>query len=402
MLFRPLPVILFGLLSLAALVWADRPLAAVAFVDVKFDDKAAVWSLLLDRRYSKVIAITSGVNAHGQAALELQQYLQRQNDMANVKFDMNKFEVMQGTNALAEAAPHERWWKGQPVTTVTEAYEASMRQRLHGYRVRVFQIAPTHPDQIQAVLQAADRGSVETYMLLHGYNSRQVNKEWETYFLRNLRSWVYGNNPQASVFFTSSADSYATGNGGKQPFTAIQHMFPEHDLDQAMKDPFWSGQLLRTHKLDVENKIPAFPVQDQKQLDEIIYNARVHPNDPVSKQWREYLRKYIENALKYNPGKEDQIMTLWRLRNTHLPEFSGPTTLELADASHIAAFHRYMDGGRRSGMWTEPVAYPPGPHAEGKKVQFVPATQDELHGLLLKGANRDQDLAYIKRLAGTQ
>ena len=93
---------------------------------------------------------------------------------------------------------------------------------------------------------------------------------------------------------------------------------------------------------------------------------------------------------------------LGRLRYTLLPEFTGPSTSELADANHIAAFHRYLDGvasGRGSGMYVKPVMYPAGPHPKDIKVPFEDAGQ-EMHGMLLKGADRDLDLSYIKRLAG--
>ncbi|EST05120.1 hypothetical protein PSEUBRA_005379 [Kalmanozyma brasiliensis GHG001] len=396
MWFRSLPLFLLAILGLALSAAANKPLAAVAFVDVKFDDKAAIWTLLLDPRYRKVVAITSGINAHDQAAYELYRYVHDQNNTPYRKVDMSKLEILQGTNALGRAAPHEEWWAGLPRWVVNAATEQTLVQGLHGYRLRIFQLAPTAPYQIEAVLQATQPGDVESFMLLHGYNSGQASKAQETAFLRSLRASVRAKNPQAEVFFTSSLDSYARGDGGKQPYAAIRHIFPQRDLDQAMRDPFWSRQLLRAHEAGVN--IPPFPVQDKQQLDEIIYNARVHPEYPTSAQWRRYMTDYIQSALRANPNADH--MTLTRLKYTHLPEFSGAPTLELADASHVAAFHRYLDEGSRSGMHVHPVAYPPGPHEAGKRVGFVSAAGNELHGVLLKGADRDQDLEYIKRLAG--
>ncbi|GAC94015.1 hypothetical protein PHSY_001584 [Pseudozyma hubeiensis SY62] len=397
MWFQRVSLLALSVLLLSVAVRANPPTAAVAFVDVKLDDKAAVWSLLLDQRYSKVIAITTGINEHRRAAYELDQYVDRQNAMANVKFNKDKLEILQGSNPLPSSAPHEAWWGGQPGLRVAAADESTLRRRLHGYRVSVLQIAPTAPGQVQAVLDAADRGSIVSYMLLHGYNSRQASMRDQTSFLRNLRSWVKANNPNAEVYFTSSMDTYAAKNGGKQPYTAIQHMFPRQDLDQAMRDPFWSSQLLKAHKQEGLD-IPEFPIQDQQQLDDIILQARTHPNHPNSAAWRNYITQYINTALANNPGRDTDNLVLTRLRHTHLPEFSGDATLELADAAHIAAFHRFQDGG--SNMHAEPVRFAAGPHAEGAKVDFSPATGNELHGYLVRGADRDEDLAYIKQLAG--
>lgn len=396
MWLRPISTILIGFAILVTLVSADPPKAAIAFVDVKFDDKAAVWSLLLDHRYSKVIAVTTGVNDHGRAAFELDGYLNRQNAMANIQFDKNKLQILQGSNPLGKAAPHEAWWDGLARLRIAAADRSSLRRSLHGYHVSVFQIAPTAPEQVEAVLRAADPGSIDSYMLLHGYNSRQASMEAQTSFLRRLRTWVQANNPEAEVFFTSSMDTYAEKNGGKQPYSAIQHMFPRHDLDQAMQDPFWSSQLLRAHKQRDLNIAP-FPVQDKEQLDSIIYYARTNPEHPNSQLWRAAIRDYIWTALANNPGKEKDNLVLTRLLHTHLPEFTGDATLELADAAHIASFHRYQAGG--SGMQAEPIEFSAHAPAEGEKVRFFPATS-ELHGYLLRGANRDQDLAYIKYLAG--
>ena len=111
MWFQPLSIIVFGFAIFATLANAAGHVA-VAFTDVKFDDKAAVWSLLLDRRYDKVVAIISGVNARGQAAWELHQYVGRQNRVPNVnRFDPNKLTILEGTNALGGAVSHEAWWR---------------------------------------------------------------------------------------------------------------------------------------------------------------------------------------------------------------------------------------------------------------------------------------------------
>ncbi|SPO24609.1 uncharacterized protein UTRI_03878 [Ustilago trichophora] len=390
--FQPFPSLLVGLVLLIASVCASN--VAVAFVDVKFDDKAAVWSLLLDRRYDKVIAITSGVNAHGQAAHELQSYLDRQNDMANVKFDSGKVQILEGSNVLRANAPHEAWWQGQPSMPLDTAERKVLRSALHGNRVRVFQIAPTDPEQVQMVINAADKGSIDSYMLLHGYNSRQVNMEWQTYFLRNLRKWLQAASPRAEVYFTTSFDSYAAKNGGKQPIEAIQHMFPDRDLDQAMKDPFWSTQLLRAYPRYTNTE---FAVTDKRMLDNIIFHARKYPNGKW-KLWRDQIAEYVKGVLDEHPDPRHDDVLLSRLRHTLLPEFTGPSTLELADANHVAAFHRHLDGD--TNMHWKPVAYPVGPHEAGQKVSFEDATNQELHGWMLKGADRDADLLHIKRLAG--
>ncbi|SPO23596.1 uncharacterized protein UTRI_03878_B [Ustilago trichophora] len=393
MWFQSFPALLLGVLLSVASVCAGT--VAVAFVDVKFDDKAAVWSLLLDRRYDKVIAITSGINAHGQAAHELRSYLDRQNDMANVRFDSGKIQILEGSNVLRVNARHEAWWQGQPSMPLDTAERRTLRGALRGNRVRVFQIAPTDPEQVQMVINAADQGSIDSYMLLHGYNSRQVNMEWQAYFLRNLRSWLQDRSPGAEVYFTTSFDSYAAKDGGKQPIEAIQHMFPDRDLEQAMKDPFWSTQLLRAYPTYTGTR---FDVTDTRMLDNLIYHARRYPNDPTGKYWREKIAAYVEKVLEQHPDPRRDDVPLSRLRHTLAHEFTGPSTLELADANHIAAFHRRLDGD--TSMHWKPVAYPVGPHEAGQKVSFEDATNEELHGWLLQGADRDADLVHIKRLAG--
>ena len=284
---------LIGLIVLIASVLADDRRVAVAFVDVKFDDKVAVWSLLLDQRYSKVVAITTGIDAHGKAAHELETYLEQQNAMANVRFDSNKIQVLAGSNGLGEPAPHEEWWKDGGTAEVDSASEARLQRALHGNKVRVFQIAPTHPELVQRVINAADPDSIDAYMLLHGYNSKQVNMEWQTYFLRNLRSWVLSRNPRAEVYFTSSFDSYAAKNGGKQLFSEISRMSPARDVEQAMRDPFWSRQLLRAYEKGLTPT--PFVEQDAVKLDNIIYNARTQPEKYQA--WRDHIANYIQNKV---------------------------------------------------------------------------------------------------------
>lgn len=316
MRFRPLWPVLIGVFLSVASVCTDN--VAVAFVDVKFDDKAAIWSLLLDRRYDRVIAVTSGINEHGQAAQELHQYLERQNAMASIKFNPNKIEVLRGTNALQESAPHEKWWQGNPSLATDAADYGKLQRALHGSRVRVFQLAPTTPDQVRTLIDAADAGSIDSYMLLHGYNSRQINMEWQTYFLRNLRSWLVARDPHADVYFTTSFDSYAAKNGGKQLISDIHGMFPEKDLKQALQDPFWSRQLLKAHQEGLTST--PFPQQDVKKLDDLIYQARTQPEK--YKAWRDYISHYIQNeVLAHHPETSGESRVLGRLRYTLLPEF---------------------------------------------------------------------------------
>ncbi|TKY89323.1 hypothetical protein EX895_001854 [Sporisorium graminicola] len=399
MWFHPIPMILCGLLVLAALASA-KPTVAVAFMDVKFDDKAAIWSLMLDDRYSRAIAITSGINAHKKAAQELYEYLGRQNIMPiGKRFDTNKLTILQGDNGLGKAAPHEEWWRNQRELRVAEATEATLRPLLRGNQVRVFQIAPTVPSQVKAVIEAADPGSIDSYMLLHGYNSRQINTEQQVSFLRSLQSELRDRNPMAYVTFTSSFDTYANKDGGKQPYTAIQHMFPKEDLDQAVKDPFWSGQIL---KAPSELKVGPFRVQDRAQLDSMIYHARMDPLK--NKASRQQLLGYVQAGIEAGPRQPQLKNVLHRFENKLVQEFRGnnPVTLELADAAHIAAFHRHLDSiasPRPSGMELRPIKFGAGPYAENARIPFQQGSNWDNHGYLLTGADRDIDLDYIKRLA---
>ncbi|KAJ1026744.1 hypothetical protein NDA16_002041 [Ustilago loliicola] len=222
----------------------------------------------------------------------------------------------------------------------------------------------------------------------------------QTYFLRNLRSWVTEKNPNAQVIFTSSMDSYAARDGGKQPVTAIKDMFPKYDLDQAANDNFWARQLRKAYQTRLTDK--PFPIQDDAQLENVIFAARMHPEE--NERWRTDILNYIKEVLnQHPPDVQDSNVVLRRLKYTLLPEFSRPTTLELADAAHVAAFHRYLDDphdGQNTGLRVVPVVYPNGDHAEDAAVPFQPTDANEFHGLLLEGADRDIDLNYIKRLAG--
>ncbi|CBQ73209.1 conserved hypothetical protein [Sporisorium reilianum SRZ2] len=398
MRFHPIHTVLYGLLVLAAVVRA-QPTVAVAFTDVKFDDKAAIWSLLLNPKYEKVIAVTSGINDHWRAAQELSEYLDRQNSLPVGKhFDTRKLVILKGSNHQDQPAPHEVWWKDIPRMGIHEADAAHVQQALRGNRVAIFQIAPAPYELVKTVIGAADPSSIDTYMLLHGYNSGQVNKAWQRYFLQNLQGLVRDNNPQASVVFTSSFDSYADKGGGKQPYTAIQRMFPNHDLDQAIKDPFWSGQLRKAEKMGM----PAIDVND-KELEEIIYNVRMNPQTNIA--WRDYLAQYVQETLDRNADQEATSKTLGRYRNTLLPEFTGnnPVTLELADAGHIAALHRYWDGLRdrkATGMQLVPIKFLDGSDNPDDKIDMARSNRADNHGMLLVGADRDKDLRYIKQLAG--
>lgn len=400
MWFRPLSaIVLASLFLLASICTASR--VAVAFVDVKFDDKAAIWSLMLDPTYDKVVAITEGIHAHGQAARELQEYLDRQNAMGYRIVDTRRLKIFSGSTVFQGPVKHENWWSQNSLLNVDVAEKAALRRELHGNQVRVFQLAPTAMDDVKMVIKAADPNSIETYMLLHGYNSKQENMARQTYFLQNLRSWVARKNPQAHVIFTSSMDSYAARDGGKQPLAAIQHLFPQYDLHQAANDNFWARQLIRAESM---SRIPLARHlgSNPGRLEEIILDARIRPEENES--WRTYFRSYIQAVLaKYPPEDHENNQTLKRLRYTLLPEFSNPTTLELADAAHVAAFHRYFNGqslGHNTGMHVEPVRFPDGPHAENAAVGFEPAHPDYAHGWLLRGANRDIDLQHIKQLAG--
>ena len=205
------------------------------------------------------------------------------------------------------------------------------------------------------------------------------------------------------VIFTSSFDSYVGKNGGKQPYESLKGLFPQHDLDQAMKDPFWADQLLKGH-LEQNVRIPKFFVQDKERLNDIIYRARTEPNAGESPRWREVIRDHVEKALRWNTQGVDQNQRLSRYAYTLLPEFTGPPTLELADAAHIAAVHRHLDGltnNVHTGMWVQPIRFTP-PEREGGKIKIEGTTLQDSHGYLLKDANRDADLDFIKRLANVR
>ncbi|SOV03971.1 uncharacterized protein UDID_04456 [Ustilago sp. UG-2017a] len=401
MWLRPLSTILLSSLFLFASVCAVKRVA-VAFVDVKFDDKAAVWSLMLDSRYDKVIAITEGINGHGKAAQELQDYLYRQNHIINVRVNLEKLRMFSGSNVLGKPPKHESWWKTINGIFVTPAKADALKEELNGNQVRIFQLAPTTEADVKMVIRSADTGSIETYMLLHGYNSRQEDMARQTRFLRNLRSLVIGNNPMAEVIFTSSMDSYATKDGGKQPLTAIEHIFPKYDLEQAANDNFWARQLSRAYETGRTQE--KFLIESESDLEKKILEARMRPEQ--NEQFRVSVGEYISRVLNhYEPEQVESDLLLKRLKYTLLPEFTEATTLELADAIHVAAFHRYLDSkqhanGHDYGLHTIPVHYPDGNHHENTVVPFQSATGKELHGVLLKGANRDLDLSYIKRLAG--
>ncbi|CDU26470.1 uncharacterized protein SPSC_06664 [Sporisorium scitamineum] len=398
MWFHPIHTILYGFLILAALVRA-KDTVAVAFVDVKFDDKVAVWSLLLDDRYSRVVAITSGINAHGQAAEELNEYLDRQNGFQGSKrFNKRKLTILQGTNGLGKKAPHEEWWNGKQGIQIPEANSANLQGLLHGSRVRIYQIAPARWDLVQTVINSADANSIDMYMLLHGYNSGQENVQVQRWFLQNLQSWVTQTNPNAKVYFTSSFDSYPDKGGGKQPYSAIVHMFPQEDLDQAVRDPFWRGQL---RKAERDLNMPKISVTDD-QLDTAIYLARMEPAQNAN--WRNYLAEYVQETLNQNSHMEGTSKALDRYRHTLLPEFTGenPVTVELADAGHIAALHRYQDSlkrGPQTPMWMQYIKFDDGSNDPGEKIKMLQGNQWDHHGYLLQGANRDEDLKYIERLA---
>ncbi|KAJ1026367.1 hypothetical protein NDA13_003748 [Ustilago tritici] len=356
---------------------------------------------MLDSRYDKVIAITEGIKEHEKAAQELQDYLDRQNDIANVRVNLGKLKMFSGSNVLGQPPGHESWWKTINGIFVAPAEADALQEELNGNKVRIFQLAPTTEADVQKVISSADPGSIETYMLLHGYNSRQENMARQTRFLRNLRSWVIGNNPSAQVIFTSSMDSYAAKDGGKQPLTAIKHIFPQYDLEQAANDNFWARKLKGVYESRLTDK--KFPIESE--LEKKILEARMRPEQ--NEQFRASVRDYISGVLRqYNTEQVEGNVLLKRLKHTVLPEFTTAATLELADAIHVAAFHRYLDSmqqhgnGHDSGLYTVPVHYPDGNHPENSAVPFQSATGKELHGLLLKGANRDLDLGYIKRLAG--
>lgn len=403
MWFRPLPAFFFGLFLLIATVFANGPLkVAVAFVDVKFDDKAAIWSLLLDSRYSKVIAITTGMEGHGRAAYELMGFLDRQNQMPNqnLHVDSSKLHLFQGGNPLGKAASHENWWDNNPWHNIPSLSHDALREELEGEQVRIFQIAPTAPDDVLTVLSAADRDSIESYMLLHGYNSRQGSMAAQTEFLRSLRTWLQSYSPRAEVYFTTSAQSYPEKNGGKQPIDAVRELFHPQDLDQAIQDGFWSRQLKAASPYVSDETRQLLPLQDTQALDSYIYHARMRPEQ--YERIRQALVHYVREALA-NPNLEPNSAVRFRLQHTLLPEFSGRSTVELADAAHIAAFHQYMDStqGIPAHVRAAPAHYPIGPHDEGKSVGFERARgDDDVHGMLITRADRDTDLLYIKRLAG--
>ncbi len=248
------------------------------------------------------------------------------------------------------------------------------------------------------MINAADYGSIRSFMLLHGYNSRQMTNAQQTEFVQNLRRWVKARNPDSEVFFTTSFDSYASLKGGKQPLRDLETMFPAYDIDQAMKDPFWSRQLIRGQQLSGK-PMPFDYGGDPKVLDDWIYQARRYPEQNA--YFRGAIADYIRNDILADRHAGENNLVMNRLRNTHLPEFEQPTTLELADANHVAAFHRALDHGQASGMHFEPTHYPSAPRRPGDAIKLEPVEQrgGDMHALLLKNADVTHDLAWIQNLA---
>ncbi len=71
------------------------------FSDVKFDDKAAVWSLLADPQYQRVVVVTSGINKHRNAAQELVNFVDRQSEHLGSRNLKDKLKLIEGGNPWA-------------------------------------------------------------------------------------------------------------------------------------------------------------------------------------------------------------------------------------------------------------------------------------------------------------
>lgn len=375
---------------------------AVVFSDVKFDDKVAIWSLMRDPQYQRVLVITSGIDAHHTATTSLLQFIRSQNlsPTYSLRVDRSKLTVLHGHNGLGVPAPHEVWYHGLQPTQFNDMTDVTLRAALEGKRVAIFQIAPTPLADVAAVLRNADRGSVQSLMLLHGYNTRQATMVAQEQFITSLRPMLKATNPLAEVYFTSSFASYPGKDGGKHPLGWVRAVFPPAEVEQALKDPFWSQQLIRGRRyISDPDILSLLPLDNPAELDAMVYLAR---SDPAHHQAeRRRIFQYVVAVLeKIHPGHLDERLE-GRLQNTFAPEFLGETTVELADAGHIALFHRYMAGEQPPRITSIPVRFPLGVTDARANPAFEMDFASHLtpHGKLLLGGSTALDRAWIEALA---
>lgn len=370
---------------------------AVVFSDVKFDDKAAVWSLLADPQYQRVVVVTSGINKHRNAAQELVNFVDRQNEHLGSRDLKDKLKIMQGGNPLGVDAPHEVWYDGVPAMRIPRLNARDMHRELAGKEVAIFQIAPAQLDDVRLVIDSADHGTVQSLMLLHGYNSRQADMAAQERFILQLRPLVKRNNPQGEVYFTSSFQSYAAKDGGKQPLEWVAQRFAPYDVDQAMRDPFWSQQIRAGSQFLPAGHQSPLPLHSREGLDRYIFEARREPARYAARRQAIYHHvNAILNSMSAEQ-KEQKARLVGRLENTFKPEFGGArTTIEMADAAHIAHFHRAQAADGAGGVWAR---YERGVTAPGSAAGFQevahPAHAD---GVLLQGGHTAMDRAWIDQL----
>lgn len=381
---------------------ASERKVAVVFSDIKFDDKAAIWSLMRDPQYYRVLVITSGIDEHHKATTSLLQFVRSQNKSpaATLRVDRTKLLFLHGHNALGIPAPHEVWFDGLKATQYNDLSDMSLKAMLQGQSVAIFQIAPTPLADVNAVLQNADPGSVKSYMLLHGYNARQATMAEQERFITSLRPLLQAKNPEAEVYFTSTFASYPAKDGGKHPVEWVRGLFPSEEVEQALKDPFWSQQLIRGRQYVTDPAVLSLlPLDDTAQLDRMVYLAR---SDPVRHEaLRQRIVQYVNAVLRIiGPNHLDERLE-GRFKNTFIPEFTGRTTVELADAGHIALFHRYMAGQQPPVISSLDVRFPQGITNERANPAFETDFASHLapHGKLLIGASTELDRKWIEGLA---
>lgn len=383
--------------------WAtEKRKVAVVFSDVKFDDKAAIWTLMLDPQYYRVLVITSGIDAHHTAATSLLEFFHAQgrSPTISLRVDKTKLLILHGNNPLSDPAPHEVWYHGLQPTQFNDVSDLTLQAALHGKSVAVFQIAPTPLADVEAVLRNADPGSVKSVMLLHGYNSRQVTMAEQERFITSLRPLLKASNPRAEVYFTSTFASYPNKDGGKQPLQWVRSFFPRQEVEQALKDPFWSGQLIRGRRYISDPAVLSLlPLDNPAELDRLVFLARSDPSRHTAE--RQHIVTYVNAVLeKIQPGHLDERLE-GRYKHTFLPEFTGQTTVELADAAHIAMFHRFMADKQPSTIASLDVRYPHGVTDERANPAFETDFGFALipHGKLIIGGRADLDRAWIEDLA---
>jgi hypothetical protein len=374
-----------------------RGKVAVVFSDVKFDDKAAVWSLLADPQYQRVVVVTSGINKHRNAAQELVNFVDRQNENLGSRNLKDKLKLIEGGNPLGMEAPHEVWYNGVPAMQIPRLNARDMHRELAGKKVAIFQIAPAQLDDVKLVIDSADHGTVQSLMLLHGYNSRQADMAAQERFLLQLRPLVKRNNPEGEVYFTSSFQSYAAKDGGKQPLQWVAQRFAPYDVDQAMRDPFWSQQIRAGSQFLPAGHQSPLPLHDREGLDRYIFEARRDPTRYAAR--RHAIYHHVDAILNSMSAeqKQERARLVGRLENTFKPEFGGAgTTIEMADAAHIAHFHRAQAANGAGGVWAR---YERGVTAPGAAAGFQQVTHPaHADGVLLQGGHTALDRAWIDGL----